>query len=70
MSIKGVMIMMKNKHEKRYKFAAICFGLAAFAFLSAGILSGNRVPFLVLTVLFTVNSILYYSQDKKKNRQQ
>jgi hypothetical protein len=55
--------------DKHYKFAAICFAIAGISFLTVGILGGFQTFNIVLTVLFAINSILFFSLEKmNKNK--
>ncbi|PLT29090.1 hypothetical protein [Peribacillus deserti] len=58
--------MKQIDSDKLYKFAAICFAIAGISFLTVGILGGFQTFNIVLTVLFAINSILFFSLDKMK----
>lgn len=64
MIFRGGTMLKQIDNKKLYKFAAICFAIAGISFLSVGIINGFQTTNIVLTVLFVVNSILFFFLDK------
>lgn len=58
----------KIENEKHYKFAAICFAIAGLSFLITSILGGFKTLNIVLSALFIINSIIFFSLGKMKNK--
>ena len=45
---------------------SICFAIAGLSFLTVGILGGFRTINIVLTALFALNAIIFFSLKKMK----
>lgn len=53
-------------NELLYRFSAICFLIASFSFLVAGILGEFAILDIIITISFAVNSLTFYILSKKE----
>jgi len=63
-----VKLLNQNDNAILYMFAAVFSAIAGLSFLIAGYLGGFNTIYFVFSVLFVLNSFLFFSLGKMKTR--